>query len=99
MSNRIQEIAKESLDYAVTVAKNSNNKNISEVVMLGLALDKNSSLIVNEVLNILRQEWYDINNVEPVENENPRDVGFRVGRKTELVHLTEKFRKHFGVKE
>lgn len=97
MSNRIQEIAKESLDYAVTVAKNSNNKNISEVVMLGLALDKNSSLIVNEVLNILRQEWYDINNVEPVENESPRDVGFRVGRKTELVHLTEKFRKHFGV--
>lgn len=56
-----------------------------------------SKLIIKEHINLLRQEWYDLNNAPKDENETPRDVGFRVGRKTEVVALINKISDHFGV--
>lgn len=55
-----------------------------------------AQLLIREHLDILRQEWYDLNNSEPVPEESPRDVGLRVGRKTEIVTLIDKVKKHWS---
>ena len=62
--------------------------------------NKFADLVVQDYLRIMQQEWYDLNNmpVDP-EGESPRDVGIRVGRKSEVIALMGKVRKHFGVKE
>jgi hypothetical protein len=59
-----------------------------------------AELMVKEHLRIMQQEWYDINN-EPIDptSESPRDVGLRVGRKSEIIVLMHKVKKHFGVEE
>ncbi len=62
-------------------------------------VEKFTELIVKEHLNILRQEWYDLNNLPSVADESPRDIGLRVGKKGEIIVLSEKIKKHFGVKE
>ena len=62
--------------------------------------EKFAELIIQEHLHIMKTEWYELNNM-PVnpEGESPRDVGMRVGRKTEVIALINKVEKHFGVKE
>jgi hypothetical protein len=62
-------------------------------------VEKFAELIVKEHLNILRQEWYDLNNLPSVTDESPRDIGLRVGKKGEIIVLSEKIKTHFGVKE
>jgi hypothetical protein len=84
-----------------------NNERIRELVEQagffmteknGQSLAAFAELIVQEHLYIMKTEWYELNNmpVDP-EGESPRDVGFRVGRKSEVVSLMDKVRKHFGV--
>lgn len=60
--------------------------------------EKFANLIIKEHLNLIQQEWYDINNtpINP-EGERPRDVGIRVGKKGEIITLITKIRNHFGV--
>lgn len=36
------------------------------------------------VRDMLRNEWYVVNDTIPPDNETPRDIGLRVGRKTQL---------------
>jgi hypothetical protein len=55
-----------------------------------------AELIVQEHIDLLKQEWYALNNEPAVPGESPRDVGFRVGRKTEIINLIEKIKKHFN---
>ena len=59
-------------------------------------LEKFAELIVQEHIDLLKQEWYALNNEPAVPGESPRDVGFRVGRKTEIINLIEKIKKHFN---
>jgi hypothetical protein len=61
--------------------------------------DKFAELIVRDTIKLLHQEWYDLNNAPPVEGESARDVGIRVGRKSEVIALMSKVSKHFGVEE
>lgn len=61
--------------------------------------EKFAELIIQDVINLLRQEWYDLNNQPDVANESPRDVGLRVGKKGEIITLMEKIKKHYGVNE
>ena len=56
-----------------------------------------AKLIVKEHVKLLQQEWYALNNAPEVENETPRDIGIRVGRKGEIISLIHKIQKHFGV--
>ena len=62
-------------------------------------LDCFAELIVQDTIKLLQQEWYDLNNAPPVEGESVRDVGIRVGRKSEVIALMSKVSKHFGVEE
>ena len=61
---------------------------------------KFAELIVQEHIDILKKEWYTLNNANLAanEDESPRDIGFRVGAKSQTVRLMNLIRKHFGVK-
>lgn len=58
-----------------------------------------AELLIREHLDILRNQWYDLNNLPVTGEESPRDIGIRVGRKTEVNVLMDKIRKHFGIDE
>lgn len=58
--------------------------------------EKFAKLIVEDTINLLKQEWYDRNNEPKVENESPRDVGLRVGAKSQTIRLMHMIMKHYG---
>ena len=60
---------------------------------------KFAELIVEDAVNIMKQEWYDWNNYPKVEGETPRDVGLRVGAKSQTIRLIHMIQKHFGVEK
>lgn len=43
-------------------------------------------ILVQDCVNELRQEWYVLNDLKPNPDETPRDIGLRVGRKSELIY-------------
>ena len=61
--------------------------------------EKFAELIVKEHIDLLRQEWYRLNNAPSIAGEGSRDVGIRVGRKSEIISLIENILQHFGVEE
>ena len=63
----------------------------------GDTYDKFAQLIVEDIINVLKKEWYTLNNAEPVPNETARDIGLRLGRKGQTITLMSKIKQHFGV--
>lgn len=55
-------------------------------------------LIVQECTNVLRQEWYQLNNSE-YDQTDLRGVGLHVGMKSGVNKSMVLIRKHFGVEE
>jgi hypothetical protein len=68
-----------------------NGDNVTEIV------EKFAELMVQEHLNILQQEWYRLNDLPEVDDEMLREIGMRVGKKSEIVLLQALIKKHFGV--
>ncbi len=60
--------------------------------------EKFAELMLEDMINLMRQEWYDLNAIQKRDEETPRDVGMRVGRKSEIIVLIEKVKKHFQLK-
>lgn len=60
-------------------------------------LETFAGLIVEDTIKLLRLEWYALNNEEVDVDITPRDIGFKVGQKSEIIVLMEKIKKHFGV--
>ncbi len=60
--------------------------------------DKNlfAELFIQESINLLKKEWYDLNSVRTKSNENARAVAMRVGAKAEVIKLIEMFNKKFN---
>lgn len=58
---------------------------------------KFAELMVREHLKVLQQRWYELNNQEPAADETPRDIGMRVGAKSEIIFLIEHLKKHFDI--
>jgi len=50
-------------------------------------LEKYTAALIEDVVKTLQQEWYDLNSAVPPETETPRELGIRIGRKTEVVKL------------
>lgn len=94
MNERIIDLANEANKDIGHTFKLEDAKQLHEL------MEKFAELIIQEHLHIMKTEWYELNNrpVNP-EGESPRDVGMRVGRKTEVIALMNKVEKHFGVKE
>jgi hypothetical protein len=90
MNKRIQELAEQAgYKHSPTV----------RLAFSGFDKEKFAELIVEDTINILKQEWYDLNNTAKVEGETPRDVGMRVGAKSQTIRLIHKIEKHFGVEK
>jgi hypothetical protein len=62
-------------------------------------LEKFAEMIVQDTINILKQEWYDLNNAPKEEKETPRGIGLRVGAKSQTIRLIHKIQKHFGLEQ
>jgi hypothetical protein len=95
MNERIEELAVESglyVDLNGTSWPRAMSAEESEA-----AYKKFAELIIRDTSKLLRQEWYDLNNAPPVEGESDRDVGIRVGGKSEVIVLMNKIYQHFGV--
>ena len=93
MNERIKELA------AQAEIKWQHQEDVIYSTMTLEQLEKFAELSVHEHLHSMKTEWYQLNNmsVDP-EGESPRDVGMRVGRKTEVITLMNKVEQHFGVK-
>lgn len=83
-SNRIDELINEANTVAYAAARDDSHRILAQMV-------------IDEHLKLLRQEWYTLNNAPSVEGESLRDVGMRVGSKTEVARLLNMFRKHWGL--
>lgn len=58
-------------------------------------LEKFADLIIEDVIDIIKKEWYTLNDIKTTEVDTARDVGFRLGKKTQNLVLIAKIRKHF----
>lgn len=48
-------------------------------------LEKFADLIIEDVLDIIKKEWYTLNDIKRNEVETARDVGFRGSRKLRIL--------------
>jgi|APCry1669189768_1035252.scaffolds.fasta_scaffold117923_2 hypothetical protein len=60
-------------------------------------LDLFVELIVKECVRECQQEWYDLNNTDPL--TDPRLVAMLVGQKNGVIKSISRIKKHFGVEE
>ena len=88
MNERIEKLAEQ--------AGSTHKQNLGVYQFYTDELEKFAELLLQEHIDLLKQEWYALNNEPAVPGESPRDVGFRVGRKTEIINLIEKIKKHFN---
>ena len=95
MNERIRELA----EQATTTTYEDDGWRLYATKVETFNKEKFAELIVEDTLKLLKQEWYDLNNIPLVEGENTRDVGIRVGRKSEIIVLLDKIRTHFGCTE
>ena len=85
MNNRIQELMKE-------VGTDTSGK------WMGVEhAEKFADLIICEIMKLCKQEWYDLNNAEPIENETARHIGYRNGKKQGVLMIMNKLKQNFGV--
>jgi hypothetical protein len=56
-------------------------------------------LLGAEAVRVVRDRWYELNNTPAPEGESARDVGMRVGRKTELIQVMHTLNQHFGLRD
>ena len=56
-------------------------------------------LLGEEAVRVVRARWYELTNQPAVAGESPRDVGMRVGRKAELIHIMHTLNQHFGLQD
>lgn len=95
---RIDELAFQS---GITQHRYSNPKHpdLDGFIVSQEKLDRFVELMVQDTVNLLRQEWYDLNNIETQPGESARSIGYRNGRKIEIIKLIEKIKTHYGVKQ
>ena len=59
--------------------------------------EKLADLLIRDCVGELKKEWYSLNNEKPSEEESPREVAIRIGKKTELLILIEKLYARYGL--
>jgi hypothetical protein len=96
MNDRIKELAEEAGIDSRTMGFEANQHHRDP---WNARLDRFVLLVVEDLLKLLQQEWYDLNNLAPVEGESPRDIGLRVGRKSEILALMGKIKKQYGIED
>ena len=59
--------------------------------------EKFVTLLINDVERLVRERWYELNDEPKAEDETLRDVGMRIGKKSELVRLQQVLRSHYVI--
>ena len=97
MNKCITVLDKAAQEYAGRIVGNDEDSNYAE--WFNVYKEKFADMLIAETIKVMQQEWYDLNNTPAVENESPRDIGIRVGKKGEVISLMHKIKTHFGVTE
>ena len=92
MNDRIKELADKA-------CRDTDLQPVNGGIHITPAFEKFADMLIVETLNVMQQEWYDLNNAPEVENESPRDIGIRVGKKGEVIALMHKIKEHFRVEK
>lgn len=58
-------------------------------------LDKYSDLLIKDVVKTLQERWYSLNSEVPPETETHRELGIRIGRKTETIYLLHLIKQRY----
>lgn len=95
MNERIQALWNKAAESTAAYPSGQNNSWETQVNFMG----KFAELIVAESINLLKREWYALNNAPAGETETPRDIGLRVGARDQTGHLINVIERHFGVEE
>lgn len=91
MNQRIRELAEQAEDYAYSAV--IGGEECQEAYT-----KKFAELVVSDAVNVLREEWYQLNNSE-YNHDDPRSVGLHHGMKTGINKSMVLIRKHFGVEK
>lgn len=71
-------------------------------VLLGSEVERFAEMILAEAMQVVRDRWYELNDLPDIENSDDpyvkREIGIRVGSKSENVILLERLKQHFGIK-
>ena len=89
MNNRIKELARQA---GLIAPHGSDREGLRDFDYRMFA-----ELIIKEHLIILQQEWYTLNDLPNSESDTPRDIGIRVGQKSEIIRLLHLIQQHFGI--
>ncbi len=60
-------------------------------------LEQFAELLIKDVVGVMKQEWYALNNIETQPSDTPRDIALRVGSKSEIIKLMHIIQKRYGV--
>ena len=100
MNERIQELAEQAFAPINDMASEGiADRSTFNMHWFRLYNQKFAELIVRECVNQCRQEWYDLNNAVPKENETLRDIGIRVGQKNGVLKTISRIKEHFGIEQ
>lgn len=59
--------------------------------------EKFATLLLKEVTDLMQERWYELNDEPKAEDETLRDIGLRLGKKSELVRMKQVINMYFGV--
>lgn len=94
MNERIQHL----IDLATTRIHTRSAPFGAACVTESFDKEKFAELIIQEHAKLLQQEWYRLNDLPKFADDTLRDIGMRVGKKSEIVLLQALFKNHFGIK-
>lgn len=62
------------------------------------SFEKFTNMLLDDVNRLLQERWYELNNRLKPEDETLRELGIRLGRKSEVINIQNLIRKHYSVK-
>ena len=98
MNEVIPELAVQAVEHVDIVTGNELfDDELARMYIPNCFIEKFAELILKEAIKVMNREWYELNEKKHPEKESDRDIGFRVGQKSQTLLLMGKIKKHFGV--
>lgn len=93
MNERIKELAEKAGAFHMldTMAETP------PLALLDERIEKFAELLLKEVTDLMQERWYELNDEPKAEDESLRDVGVRIGKKSELVRMKQVINSYFGI--
>jgi len=95
MNERIKKLAEHAKKYALDTMIKIADKEEALKVYAESYDTKFAELIIQDCVQVCKQEWYDLNNAPAVADESERDIRFRSGEKVGVINCINKINQHF----